>query len=118
MKHEKPKSGARNPAAEYTGLREFFSGYLHEDFRDEYGSPSGAVRAFRGDGSDEEIAQVRSEWTKLRSAYRGRPIMELQEALRKLGSGWQPQEEEELVPVDNALADKKTRKDRGAEDWG
>jgi hypothetical protein len=107
MKNEKAKTGTRISPSDYKGLSEFFSGYLHEDFRDEYGSPSGAVRAFRGDGSNEEIAQVRAEWTKLRSAFRGRPITDLQEALRKLGSGWQPQEEEELAPMDNALADKK-----------
>jgi hypothetical protein len=107
MKNDKTKGTPRISSADYSGLREFFSGYLHEDFRDEYGSPSGAVRAFRGDGSNEEIAQVRSEWTKLRSAFRARPITDFQEALRKLGSGWQPQEEEELLRVDTALADKK-----------
>ena len=107
MKREKAKPGAGISPADYAALREFFSGYLHEDFRDEYGSPSGAVRAFRGDGSNDEIAQVRNEWAKLRNALSGKPITDFQEALRKLGSGWQPQEEEELSPMDNALADKK-----------
>ena len=107
MKNEKAKPGVRISPADYAGLREFFAGYLHEDFRDEYGSPSGAVRAFKGDGSNEEIAQLRVEWGKLRSAFRGRPITDFQEALHKLGSGWQPQEEEELARVDSALADKK-----------
>jgi hypothetical protein len=107
MKREKAKPGTAISPADYAALREFFSSYLHEDFRDEYGSPSGAVRAFRGDGSNEEIAQVRNEWTRLRNILRGKPITDFQEALRKLGSGWQPQEEEELSPMDNALADKK-----------
>ena len=109
MKHEKAKTqgGPAISPSDYPGLREFFSGYLHEDFRDEYGSPSGAARAFKGDGSNDEIAQVRNEWGKLRSALRGKPITDFQDALRKLGSGWQPQEEEELSPMDNALADKK-----------
>src|SRR5260370_42222054 len=48
--------------ADFPALRAFFEGYLHQDFRDEYGSAVGAARAFWKDASDSELAAVRKEW--------------------------------------------------------
>jgi hypothetical protein len=84
----------------FPGLREFFSGYLHEDFVDEYGSAAGAARAFCGDASGEEAAQASAEWTKLRSALKGKPISDVQAALQRLGGSWKPEEIEELSALD------------------
>lgn len=93
-------------AAEFPGLREFFSAYLHEDFRDEYGSAAGAAKAFCADASSEEAAQAREEWARLRKILAGLPISELQAALHRLGGAWQPVDAEELRTVDAVFAGK------------
>jgi hypothetical protein len=93
-------------ASEFPGLKEFFSGYLHEDFMDEYGSPAGAARAFCGDASGEEAAQAREEWSKLRKVLTGRALPDVHAAFHKLGGAWQPVDMEELRPVDAIFAGK------------
>jgi hypothetical protein len=97
-------------AAEFPCLREFFSGYLHEDFVDEYGSASGAARAFFGDASLEEAATTREEWAKLRQLLAGRPLPEVHAALYKLGAAWQPVDAEELKALDTAFARKSSER--------
>jgi hypothetical protein len=100
MKRETGRKAATISVAEYPGLREFFSAYLHEDFRDEYGSAAGAARAFCEDASHPQARQARQEWARMRKSFTGRAIPEWQEALRKLGGSWQPQTEEELQSLD------------------
>ena len=85
---------------EFPVLKEFFSGYLHEDFNDEYGSAAGAARAFRGDASPEEFAQARQEWAKLRKILTGRSVPEMQTSLQKLGGAWRPQDLDEFQSLD------------------
>jgi hypothetical protein len=104
MKREKDNKAATIPVAEYPRLREFFSAYLHEDFRDEYGSAAGAARAFCGDASLPQAKQAREEWARMRKSLTGRAIQEWQEALRKLGGSWQPQTEEELRSLDGVFS--------------
>jgi hypothetical protein len=101
-KHEENK-GSGFSATEFPGLKEFLSSYLHEDFREEYGSPSGAARAFTGDAGDDELKQVQTEWARLRASATGRSIVKMQEALHKLGAAWQPQSEDELFGVDGVF---------------
>jgi hypothetical protein len=93
-------------AAEFPCLREFFSGYLHEDFADEYGSAAGAARAFFGDASLEEAATAREEWVKLRQILAGQPMPEVHAALHKLGGAWQPVDMEEFQSMDAAFMKK------------
>lgn len=107
----KPPKKERPPAAvdaaKFPALKEFFSGYLHEDFVDEYGSVAGAARAFFGDASREEAAQASTEWTSLNSLLNGKPLSEVQTVLPKLGGAWRPESWEELHALDAAF--KKTR---------
>ncbi|HMI54236.1 MAG TPA: contact-dependent growth inhibition system immunity protein [Candidatus Saccharimonadales bacterium] len=103
MKHHEGSKPGHFSAAEYPGLREFLTSYLHEDFREEYGSPSGAARAFTGDAGDDELKQVQTEWARLRASVTGKSLHKLQEALHKLGAAWQPQEEEEVQAVDGVF---------------
>ena len=99
-------------AAAFPCLREFFSGYLHEDFTDEYGSPAGAARAFFGDASLEEAATAREEWQKLRQFLVGRPLPEVHAALNKLGAAWQPVDAEELDTMEAAVMKKAQERPR------
>jgi hypothetical protein len=100
MTPQKKEKAAGFDPSEFPALKEFFSGYLHEDFIDEYGSAAGAARAFRGDASPEESAQARQEWTKLRKILTGRPIPEIQTSLQKLGGAWRPQDLDEFHNLD------------------
>jgi hypothetical protein len=100
MTRQKKETTARFDANEFPALKEFFSGYLHEDFNDEYGSAASAARAFRGDASAEESAQASHEWAKLRKILTGRSILEVQTSLQKLGGAWQPQDLNEFHSLD------------------
>jgi CdiI immunity protein len=100
MMRQKKEKGAGFNVREFPVLKEFFSGYLHEDFSDEYGSAASAARAFRGDASPEESAQARQEWTKLRKILTDRSIVEVQAALQKLGGAWRPQDLDEFHSLD------------------
>jgi hypothetical protein len=102
---KKEKTAGFDPG-QFPTLKEFFSGYLHEDFIDEYGSPPGAARAFRGDASPEESAQASQEWAKLRKILTGRTIPEVQTSLQKLGGAWRPQDLEEFHSLDAAFIGK------------
>jgi len=106
MTRQKKEKAAGFDASEFPALREFFSGYLHEDFNDEYGSAANAARAFRGDASPEESAQARQEWAKLRKILTGRSIPEVQSSLQKLGGAWRPQDLDEFHSLDSVLAGK------------
>jgi len=106
MKPQKKEKTAGFDPGQFPTLKEFFSGYLHEDFRDEYGSPPGAARAFRGDASPEESAQACQEWAKLRKILKGRSIPELQTSLQKLGGAWRPQDLDEFHSLDAAFIGK------------
>jgi hypothetical protein len=103
MTREKKEPGAVFAGSDFPGLKEFFSGYLHEDFVDEYGSAAGAARAFCGDASSQEAAQAREEWARLNKLLSGKPIAEVQAALEKLGGAWRPEDLQEFHSVDGVL---------------
>jgi hypothetical protein len=106
MTRQKKENAAGFDASEFPVLKEFFSGCLHEDFNDEYGSAAIAARAFRGDASPEESAQARQEWAKLRKILTGRSILEIQTSLQKLGGAWQPQDLDEFHSLDAVFTSK------------
>lgn len=93
--------------SDYPALREFFPGYLHQDYVDEYGSAPQAVKGFLEDASGDEILQVKEEWEAFRSGTKGRPLPETQTALKRLGSAWQPVNEAELKELDAIFRDAK-----------
>jgi hypothetical protein len=106
MSQQKKKKPVEFDASEFPVLKEFFSGYLHEDFNDEYGSAASAARAFRGDASPEESAQARLEWAKLRKILTGRSMPEVQTSLQKLGGSWHPKDLDEFHSLDAVFAGK------------
>jgi hypothetical protein len=106
MTRQKKENAVSFDASEFPVLKEFFSGYLHEDFNDEYGSAASAARAFRGDASPEESAQARQEWARLRKILAARPLSEAQTSLQKLGGAWRPQDLDEFHSLDAIFAGK------------
>jgi len=108
MKHEPAHEKKPFDPADYPALREFFPAYLHQDYMDEYGSATDAVKGFLQDASGDEILQVKEEWAAFRRATKANNLHETQEALGGLGSAWQPENEEELKELDTILRDAKT----------
>ena len=106
MSNHRKKQHSEKGATEFHALRQFFSGYLHQDFGDEHGSAAGAAEAFRSDASESELEAVRREWKAWRAALGQAPISEIGAAARKLGAGWQPQGTQELDLVEAALNSK------------
>jgi len=104
MKHERGGESKPFDPADYPALREFFPGYLHEDFAEEYGSAREALEGFLADASGDEILQAKEEWRNFREAFRERSLPEMQAAIGKLGSAWRPEKEEELREWDEVFS--------------
>jgi len=76
-------------AAEFPALRSFLRGYLHQDMKDEYGSPEEAAREFCADASAEERTAVAAEWSRLLDATKNQPIDKVNQVLTgPLGSSY------------------------------
>src|SRR5260370_15680865 len=103
MTSGKKKRGAGKSVPDFPALRDFFSGYLHQDFQDEYGSAAGAAKAFRNDASETEIEAVRREWNAWRAGLGKASADKIAQVARKLGAAWRPQTLEELDYVETAL---------------
>lgn len=79
---KKPAPGKATPsAAEFPALRSFLRGYLHQDMKDEYGSPEEAAREFCADASGDERAAVAKEWSRFLASMRGEPLAVLNQIL-------------------------------------
>jgi hypothetical protein len=91
----------------FPALKRVFSGYLHEDFFAEYGSPEAALRAFRDDASPAEWRRFQREarrFAKLANAVAFDRICNLME---RAGSRWIPPSREALVALLTSAADMK-----------
>ena len=106
---DKRKTGATDKADRtLAALRDFFSGYLHQDFREEYGSAAAAAAAFCSDAEPADLAVVRREWTAWRTRLREAGPDTAAVEIRKLGGAWQPQTLAELDAVERALDGKES----------
>lgn len=98
---------ADRPAAKhepsFMALRDFFSGYLHQDFRDEYGSAPAAAAAFCNDAQADELAATRKEWELWRKGLDAAAPDAAAIAVRELGGAWQPQNLADVDAVGRAL---------------
>lgn len=96
---------AAKQVEEYSALRAFMHGYLHEDFADEYGSAPEAVREFRSDAEDDEFKEVAAQWRRFFQSAKTKPIKNVQAAIREhFGGGWMPRSHEELEAVSAVFA--------------
>jgi hypothetical protein len=81
---------ALSPGA-FPQLESFFSGYLHEEFLVDYGSPEGALRAWRLSASPKESQQFDREAERLLEAASAMPFDAIAAFVRRgLGSTWRP----------------------------
>ena len=78
-------------AEEFAALRDFLRGYLHEDYRAEYGSPEAAASAFRAEAAPAEQAAVAAQFARFLELTHNLPPAETLQLFRQeLGSGWHP----------------------------
>jgi hypothetical protein len=76
-------------AADFPELRSFLRGYLHQDMKDEYGSPEEAAREFCSDASGEERAAVADQWARFVNQTHGMPLDQVNRILTgPLGSSY------------------------------
>src|SRR5579863_8458790 len=103
MKGERKNGTPAKQEPSFMALRDFFSGYLHQDFRDEHGSAVAAAEAFCNDAQSDELAAVRKEWDVWRKQLDATAPDVAATAIRKLGGVWQPQSLADLDAVGQAL---------------
>ena len=89
----------RDAASDFPELERVFSGYLHEDFVAEYGSPDAALQAFRDDASPAEWRRFLREAKRLASLANGRDLDEIRVMLHRLGSRWTPPSRDALIAL-------------------
>ncbi len=78
-------------ADEYSALRDFLRGYLHEDYRSEYGSPEQAAAAFLTEADAPERCAAAAQLARFLVLTRALPPDETLQLFRhELGSGWSP----------------------------
>jgi len=86
-------------ASEFPELARVFSGYLHEDFVAQHGSPEAALRAFREDASPMEWRRFQREAKRLVELADDRDFEHICHVLQQLGSRWLPPSRAELIAV-------------------
>lgn len=89
----------RVKAADFPGLQRVFSGYLHEDFLDEYGTPAAALRAFRDDADPSESLQFATEARRFLARTGPVPFNEVRMLVARLGCRWTPPSRHALIAL-------------------
>lgn len=77
-------------ASEFPELQRVFSGYLHQDFLEEHGTPAAALRAFLDDANATENRRFRTEARRFLERIDGVDLSEVRAFLLALGSCWTP----------------------------
>jgi len=82
---------------EYSALRQFMHGYLHEDYLEEYGSAEDAAAEFWQDADPEEREKVATEWRQFLKATSELPVTTVRRVMSdNFGSAWNFSEKEEF----------------------
>ena len=89
----------KDAASEFPELERVFSGYLHEDFATEYGSPEAALRAFHDDASPAEWRRFQREAERLAVLAGTRDLDDICAMLQRLGSRWAPSSRDALMTL-------------------
>lgn len=108
--HSRPPRNTVPPAPpeigahEFGELREFFRGYLHQDWEQEHGSLAQAVRQFCRDADKDEQAKVAAQWNRFLELTRPQPLPVIVRLLTSaLGSGWMPDDPSQLLVIGQIL---------------
>jgi hypothetical protein len=103
MKRKKKPIEVAIAPEDFPTLHEFFAAYLHQDFRNEYGSATKAARQYVKDAAPEQVQSLHDDWQRFREKLAGQPLATVQAAIRKLGAAWLPDSEAAFTQLDAAL---------------
>jgi hypothetical protein len=95
----------RLTSSAFPELQRVFSGYLHEDFVAESGTPSAALRAFRDDASPGDLRRFRKDVKRFIALTGTLDLTELRVLVARLGSRWIPPSREAIVTLLQEAAD-------------
>jgi CdiI immunity protein len=84
-------------ASDFPELHRVFSGYLHEDFVHEYGTPEAALAAFLRDASDAEQRRFKKEAHRFLEATASLEFADVQALFAHLGSRWVPESRDAVL---------------------
>jgi CdiI immunity protein len=76
--------------SEFPELRRAFTGYLHEDFLEEYETPAAALRAFQDDADQAENRRFRTEARRFLDWTADLEFTEVRALMARLGCRWVP----------------------------
>jgi hypothetical protein len=92
-------------ASDFPALRQFFEGYLHEDFMQEYGSPVAALRAFIGDANGTERRRLAADAKRLLVTVEAESLADMRARLTSLGARWSPRSRASVITLLTAAAE-------------
>ncbi len=85
-------------------MHQFFHGYLHQDFPEEYGSIAGALRQYRADAGEDEFASFAGEWSRFLDETRELGASEIDSILSAdLGGTWHVASAREIARFTEAV---------------
>lgn len=90
---------SRGAASEFPALARAFSGYLHEDFAVQYGTPEAALQAFHEDASPAEWRRFQRDVTRLLRLASTWEFDQVCSLLERLGSRWTPPSREAVIAL-------------------
>lgn len=93
------------PVERFPHLAAFLSGYLHQDFLLEHGTPAGALRAFLQEAGASERDALQQEWRAFIGAVDGLRWRDVREAFTALGGSWRPGSRADLLALFDDLVD-------------
>lgn len=88
----------------YPLLHQFFRGYLHQDFPEEYGSVAAALRSYREDAGHEEFSNFAAEWKSFLTETHGLDALEVDRILSvEFGGSWHVASAHEIARFTEAV---------------
>ena len=86
-------------ASDFPELRRAFTGYLHEDFLEEYETPAAALRAFQDDADPAEHRRFGTEARRFLDRTASLDFDEVRTLIAGLGCRWTPPSREALMAL-------------------
>jgi hypothetical protein len=85
--------------SDFPELQRVFSGYLHEDFLEEYGTPAAALRAFQEDAGEAERERFMHDARQFIDRTASLDFTDVRALVADLGCRWTPPSREALVAL-------------------
>ena len=77
-------------ASDFPELQRAFTGYLHEDFLEDYETPADALRAFQDDADEDEVRRFRREARRFLDRTADLDFQDVRSLIARLGCRWTP----------------------------